>query len=123
MLRLGEPAISSVYDVYHRDGKLIYVRDSCGSEHTAPTAPTFFVHVFPVDVNDLPEDRRQHGFDNYDFSYADARRGTSTTRRSGCIIDRRLPEYGIAHITTGQYLSGSGRRVWEASIYPSSQIE
>ena len=43
----GEPAISLVYDVYQRDGKLIYVRDSCESEYTYAK---FFVHIYPVDI-------------------------------------------------------------------------
>ena len=112
-----EPAISSGYDVYHQDDKLIYVRDSCESRHTDAK---FFVHIFPVDVNDLKEDRKQYGFDNYDFSYADAALGTDVVRRGECVIERILPEYGATHIKTGQYLSGTGRRIWEGDIYLGS---
>ena len=100
------PIIRSVYDV-HLDGRrLVYVREECGDEHEAP----FFLHVFPVDVADLPDYWRPHGFQNLDFDIF--RFGF---RDRHCTAFRILPDYALAYMRTGQYVPGEGR-LWERTV-------
>ena len=60
----------------------------------------FFVHVMPVDARDLPEPRRRHGFENRDFSRAMLPIGGQR-----CAARRRLPDYPIRRIRTGQFVT------------------
>ncbi len=92
----GEPLARSVFDVY-RDGRtLTYLREECSAEDAVAR---FFLHVEPVDAEDLPAHRRVHGFENLDFTLA-----RSGARIDGnCIAVARLPAYPIASVRTGQY--------------------
>ncbi len=88
---------------------------------TAPSLPVqprdahtrFFLHLYPVDVNDLPGDRREHGFDNLDFR-ADA----ELQLIEGPVVVRDLPDYDIARVKTGQYVRVDGvyHHLWEAEF-------
>ena len=93
-----QPAVSSVFDVYIHDGELIYAKDVCAPDDREAR---FFLHVHPADVSDLPEERRESGFDNLDFNLRD-QGGESD---GDCFAVVELPEYDIAHISTGQYTS------------------
>ena len=101
-------AIESNYDVYVRDNVLLYVKEPCSQEDVEPT---FFVHVVPVDVDDLSNHRRRYGADNLDFRF-EAHGWRSGDR---CLAARRLPTYAIRHVETGQYGPGGGR-LWAGSI-------
>ena len=98
----GEPLASSVFAIHGEGRMLTYVRDGCTEEEAA--AP-FFLHLYPRDAGDLPDDRREHGFDNLD---------TALTRNAGrvggnCVAIVDLPGYPIASIRTGQH-DASGER-------------
>ena len=68
------------------------------------------LHVVPVDGDDLPEARREHGFDNRDFTFA-----TRGARVDGdCVAAVPLPRYPIASIRTGQY-DGTGD-IWSVGF-------
>ncbi len=100
--------IESAYDVYIRGNALLYVKQPCNQDDIKAT---FFVHVTPVDINDLPYHRRQYRSDNLDFRFEEH------GWRSGdmCLAARRLPTYAISHIKTGQYDPGGGH-IWEGSF-------
>ncbi len=102
-----EPLARSVFNV-HRDGRtLTYVRDGCME---AETVARFFLHVDPLDPDDLPAHRREHGFDNLDFTFA-----RSGARIDGnCVAVATLPDYPIASVRTGQY-DGTGA-IWETQF-------
>ena len=105
--RAGAPLASGVFDVYGEGRTLIYVREGCSAEDTA--AP-FFLHVEPVDRADLSERRREHGFDNLDFSLA-----TRGARIDGdCVAVAPLPGYPIASVRTGQF-DGAGQ-LWAVAF-------
>ena len=107
---LGEPAIRSSFDVYLTENRLVYFKEICAP---ADTEESFFLHIVPADANDLPGNRRQYGFDNYGFVFG---KYGSTARLDGsCLAAIPLPDYGIASIRTGQYISGSGE-IWSGSI-------
>ncbi len=92
---LGSPIIASDWNVYPRDGRrLIYTSEEC-----ANTDASFFLHIVPFDVNDLPEHRQQYGFDNLDFRFGDV----ALLSDGRCVAVRELPGYDIAAIRTGQY--------------------
>ena len=99
----NEPAASSVFDVYLEEDELTYLKEPCGE---ADMQPRFFLHVRPIDRNDLPEDRRQHGFDNLDFDFA----GRGPIFDGKCMVTISLPDYLIAGIATGQF--GGDGRIW-----------
>ena len=102
-----EPLARSVFNVY-RDGRtLTYVRDGCTEDETVAR---FFLHVEPVDPDDLPAHRQEHGFDNLDFTL-----GRSGARIDGnCVAVATLPDYPIASVRTGQY-DGTGA-IWETEF-------
>ena len=107
----NDPATRSKFDLYLDGGKLYYVKEPCGDEDAV--AP-FFLHVYPTNENDLPGDRRQHGFDNLDFGF-DVR---GVVFDGKCAAAAPLPKYGIARIVTGQF-DDSGR-VWEVEVAPEA---
>ena len=111
--RAGEPLARSGYDVY-RDGRaLTYLRDGCTDEEAEAR---FFLHVIPVDADDLPEHRREYGFDNLDFTLA--ARGARIG--GNCVAVARLPDYPIATIRTGQY-DGTGALWQEEFALPGGE--
>ena len=86
---------------------LVYVREPCAEEDIRAR---FFLHLLPVDENDLPEERRQFRFDNLNFDFA--RLGLRQGER--CVAVRHLPDYPIASVATGQF-TGDGE-VWKAEF-------
>ena len=94
----------SQMDVWLDGDHLLYVKNVCSSSELH-----LFLHVYPVDVDDLPEHRKQHGFDNLDIEFSQAR--LNFTRR--CVATRTLPDYPISAIRTGQYLLGTDFRSWQ----------
>ena len=99
----NEPAASSVFDVYLEEDELTYIKEPCGE---TDTQHRFFLHVRPIDRNDLPRDRRQHGFDNLDFDFT----GRGPIFDGKCMVTISLPDYLIAGIATGQF--GGDGRIW-----------
>ena len=107
----SQPSIRSDFDVYLVENRLVYVKEQCGPDDVDSK---FFVHLDPVDADDLPEHRQQHGFDNLDFSFD--RHGA---RFGGmCLAVVPLPEYAITAIRTGQYIRTDGgfHHPWEGEI-------
>ncbi len=105
------PAIRSDWDVYLSENTLTYVREPCAR---ADVEAWFFLHLHPVDVNDLPDHRKRHGFDNLDFNFYE--RGTISEGK--CLVKIPLPEYDIARVSTGQYVPvpGGYNHLWEGEI-------
>ena len=95
------------FDVQLRDGWLTYVREGCS---WADYQDSFFLHVIPEDVQDIPVHRRKHGFENLDFwasineDNLDVLAGVNETT---CTIRRKLPNYAIDRIRTGQFYKNS----------------
>ena len=110
----------AVYVIAERN-LLLYIKEVCdGAEADAK----FFLHIYPVALSDLPDNRRQYGFDNLDFS-TEVRLPEYTIDPWDVTGDRLvflepgycatyggLPDYPIAAIRTGQYISGEGE-LWK----------
>ncbi len=105
------PAIRSDFDVYLIENRLIYLKEQCAVDDTAPT---FFLHIDPIDVEDLPADRKQYGFDNLDFVFE----RHDATFEYTCMVTVPLPDYDIGAIRTGQFVRvDSGYQyLWEGEI-------
>ena len=106
----GRPIIRSDWDVYLVEDRLIYAKDQCTPEDAEPT---FFLHLVPVDVNDLPSHRKQHGFDGFNFYF----RNHLLIKEGICVARLELPDYAyaIAAVRTGQF-KGEGKKIWEGSF-------
>ena len=100
----GAPVSQSDFDLYLRDNILTYLKTPCATDDTHAR---FFLHITPADPADLPADRREFGFVNLDFQFAD--HGAYIGDK--CVAERELPDYPIERIKTGQFVSGEGR-VW-----------
>ena len=108
----GAPVAQSHFDLYLRDNALTYLKESCA---TGDTDAHFFLHIFPANPADLPEDRRESGFVNLDFQFTD--HGAYAGDICAATID--LPDYEIDRIRTGQFVSGEGN-LWRVE-FPSAQ--
>ena len=103
------PVARAPFDVYLEGRTLTWLRESCAPEDAA--AP-FFLHVVPLDADDLPAERRRDGFDSLGFDFE--RHGVRFGGR--CLVQRGLPEYGIGRVRTGQRRPGERRPLWEAEL-------
>ena len=114
-------------DVGRQLRAFVHYTDSRGNRVKAMTVPSlpvqpgnatnmgFFLHVTPVDVDDLPDHRKQYGFDNLDFRFNHY--ALPLTERP--IAVRKLPDYPITRIHTGQFIvneDGSYTHPWEGEI-------
>lgn len=93
----SDPVIVGEYDVYLDRGRAVYVKSGCVEDDTLPS---FMLHVVPVNVDDLSGDRREHGFENLDFTIADS----GWIEDGRCVAVRSLPRYDIALLVAGQYI-------------------
>ena len=108
------PAIAADFEVWLAEGQLVYWRRGCTVEDVDAT---FFLHLVPLDTEDLPEWRQQFGFDNLDFRFE--RYGTQAGE--GCLALAPLPGYGIVEIRTGQYVARDKGydNLWKGTIRPA----
>ena len=116
----GEPIIRSFYEVYlHQEqaGKslgepnrirLLYFRPGCSQDDYGTR---FFLHVLPDSAEDLPDHRKEAGYEELDFSQEDF--GGRNGRDCFAVFD--LPEYDILEIRTGQ-ITGENSNSWQGSF-------
>ena len=108
----GDPVIRSVFDVYLNEVGLVYVRDICSPDDTMDK---FFLHIIPIDRNDLPIERSQYNFDNLDFYFEEY----AIYNPGRCVAVAELPDYEIRSIRTGQVFrreDGSLEQTWGGSF-------
>ena len=105
----GEPAARSVFDIYTGENTVTYLKSPCSA---ADVQAQFFLHVIPEDVEDLPADRRQYGFDNLDFHYAG---GAALAFGGRCIAKRPLPTIPSSASEPGSSPPTMARSGWPSS--------
>ena len=110
----GAPVAQSDFDLYLRGNALTYLKEPCAA---GDADARFFLHIFPVDTSDLPADRREFGFANMDFWFAEHGAYVDGI----CVAERELPNYLIAVIRTGQKATASGEG-WRADINLEAQV-
>ena len=111
LLASREPVIRSNFDVYLIDDRLIYTKTECGE---TDVEPRFFASVFPVDADNLPDNRRQYGYEGIDFNFDDYGVVDSDGR---CWAEASLPNYPISEIHAGQYVESADgyAHIWEGA--------
>ena len=87
--------------------RLVYMSNEC---RDVDVEPRFFLHIIPIDHNDLPEHREQYAFDNLDFRFGHY----EFWYGEQCIAMRGLPCYDVDRIRTGQYTDAG--RIWEGEF-------
>ena len=104
----GERLADARYDIYLDENILIYFKQSCAA---TDTRAKFFLHIIPEDARDLPDHRREYGFDNRDFNFT----GLAVhSLYDWCVAVRRLPDYPIRRIRTGQFTDAG--HLWRTDI-------
>ena len=98
--------INNSFDVWLDGNRLLYFRKGGCQTNTR-----FFLHVYPVDPDDLPDDDKQYGFENLDFDISQAQLGSIS-----CSAVRPFPDYSVAGIRTGQFVTFSGQLLWEGTF-------
>ena len=112
--RKNPPVAANAFDVFlDRDSgrnRLIYAKGDCDQ---AEYETRVTLHIYPVDLADLPARRRDSGFDNRDFlpEVYGGRPGGE------CIAVVPLPDYPIQALRTGQ-----GNR-WQSNLYPPADLD
>ena len=102
------------FDVYLAEDVLVYVKTAC--ERVNFETP-FFLHVVPAG-DDFDDGREAHGFNNLDFTLAWHGDWLGEEGEiAPCLAEVPLPKYGIAKITTGQYMQDL-RIGWGGEIRP-----
>ena len=102
-----QPAARSVYDLRLADGALVYIKEPCAE---ADFNERFFLQVFPERTEDLPEWRKEHGYENLLFDLPT----WSVSSNDKCAASVPLPEYPISSIRTGQF--GREGEIWSAAF-------
>lgn len=100
----------SYFTIYLDERNIIYAKPTC----TQTDLDTlFFLHIIPYYLNDLPEERKEIGFDNLDFNLQDNYAGEN--EEGNCITVQQLPEYRISSVRTGQFNDTDGQ-VWKTQF-------
>ena len=103
------PLVPSVFDIHLRDRHLILLKDPCAD---ADTAARFFLHLFPLAANDLPDARRAAGFDNRDFWLQEY----GVQRHKACWATVPLPAYALQRLRLGQASAADASALWSEEI-------
>ena len=115
-LTQGAPAARAPYDVRFdaARGALTYARAPCVPADVDRVV-RFFLHVVPVDPDDLPDDQVRYGFHHLDFNLP-----AQALFDGKCLVTVRLPEYAVDHVRTGQTERQDGvwTALWEETITP-----
>ena len=92
----SEPAALGYFDMRIQGDRLLFIREPCDS---SDAGARFFLHAQPVDNVDLPQGRKQYGFQTLDFRFDE--RGALFDGKCAAIAD--LPAYPIERIRAGQF--------------------
>ena len=102
------PVVRSNFDVHLVGSALVYLREPCDP---SDTAASFFLHVTPTNIDDLPNERKKYGFANLDFDFS----SFGIVDSGGCVAVRNLPEYDIEAVSTGQFGEEEGE-IWRSAF-------
>ena len=106
---LARAAHRAAYDVYLTDGELAYVNDACDP---AETAHPFHLNVYPEQVSDLPDERREQGYERFHFEFL----SHGAFADGDCVAFFPLPDYPVAAVRTGQS-DAEGGDLWLAEFW------
>ena len=112
----GQPLADAHFDIYlnayennaGNENFLIFFKRPCAHEDARRR---FFLHIIPANARDLPNHRRDHGFENRDFNSVDR---DVYALDDWCIAIAPLPSYPIQRMRAGQFTDDG--QVWRADI-------
>lgn len=112
-LRENKPDIKANFNLYLDKKMLYYYKPLCTPEETKHT---FFLHIYAVNLDDIPTEQKKYGFQNLDFEFSNI---GNIENNSSCMVAIELPLYNIKSIKTGQY----HKKIidWEATYNFSSK--
>ena len=98
---LGAPIIASDWNVYLKDGRLVWVSEDCANVNSP-----FFLSMTPREGSG-PAGRERRGIDGMEFGFRDV------ARRAGgkCVAVIELPSHDLLAVRTGQ--AGEEGLLWE----------
>ena len=99
MLADRAPIIRSDFDVYLLGDRLIYTKSQCSQDEVVAR---FFVSIFPLYAESLPDDSLQYGYEAVEFNFGDY---GAIAADGNCWAAVDLPKYPIAEIHSGQYVT------------------
>ena len=110
---LGNLVIKGVFHVFIDRNELVYLKRRCGPNNAFTK---FSLQLMPVDENDLPEDRKRHGYDRLDFVFDKG----AFQENGSCLMRVPIPGYEIKGIKTGQYVNLKlfSLDIWESEWHP-----
>lgn len=98
----GKRILEADFDVYLNGSQLVYLKEECGPPDIQNP---FFLHLIPVNGQDLLKHRTRRGFSKRFSSF-----GVNIELDGDrCIIVKSLPPWPLRSIRTGQYVPGEGR--------------
>ena len=112
----AEPAARGLFDVHHTGDRLVYIRKGCAAKDVRAR---FFLHVYPRDAAAFAHAGQRLAFGRVALDFDFAERGQR--ERGQCVAVRRLPEYDIARIRTGQFAAADaegegGGPIWAVDL-------
>ena len=111
-----EPVAREYFELYERDNRLLYLRETCAA---ADTAAAFFLHIVPEEITDLPAEGRNAGFAHAGFAFA--RQGGHFDGK--CLAAIPLPEYPIKEMRTGQHIPGQDDPLWSVVLIAAPDFD
>ena len=108
--RAGPPAARGTFDLYRDGRRLLYHREDCREKDVEAD---FFLDLHPSKIESLPPRRREEGFEDLHFPFANH----GVVLDGQCLLLVTVPDYGIRRLTTGQFASGEGP-LWQVEIEP-----
>jgi hypothetical protein len=97
---------SAKFDIHLENNMIILYKKECGLKDIKAK---FFLHVFPENIEDLPEEKRIYKIDNLDFKPS-----SNSIFNGSYFIEKDLPKYPIQAIHVGQF--DQTGRLWEEKI-------
>ena len=108
----GNPIIRAEWDVYLRDGALVYLKEACEEDDTRGVFDLDVSPAFGWEAADAAR-RRERGGLSFMFEQYGVRLD------GGCMIRRPLPDYPVAGIETGRRIPfAADGEVWSDSALP-----
>ncbi len=99
----------AAYDLYLADGELAYIKEPCDP---LDTEPVFHFDAFPIRASDLPQERRERGYERFHFRFY----SNGALFDGACAAFFPLPDYPIAGVRTGQRAEYGDGDLWSASF-------
>ena len=105
-----EPIVRSDFDLYALDRMLVYVKEPC---ETGDLRGSFHLRFYPVDPDDLPDDRRRFGYSELRFRFLE--RGALFDGK--CAALAPLPDRAALNVHAYQFY-GYGDELYWSEVFP-----